>query len=171
MILITALLLLDKTGAVPFCMLCAIIHEMGHIIVMKCVKADIKEIKLSPFAVDINRTNSAFSTGKNLLILSAGFIFNFVLAFIFYFVFRAHSEMWVGYILAGNIFVGTFNILPLPNTDGYNILKLMFNHKVVKIISLIFALILLIFGVAILIKYYNPFLCLFGIYSIFFSLI
>ena len=171
LIFITALLLLDKTGAVPFCMLCALIHEAGHLLTMKCVGAEIKEIKLSPFAVDINRTNSSFTTGKNIFILSAGFIFNFLFTLIFYFVFRAYPERWVGYILAGNIFVGTFNFLPLPNTDGYNILKLLFNHRIVKIISLILALILLLAGITILIEHQNPFLCLFGIYSIVFSLI
>ncbi|MBR2151904.1 MAG: hypothetical protein IJ944_01290 [Clostridia bacterium] len=171
LIIVTALLLLDKTGAVPFCMLCAIIHETGHIIVMKFVGADIKEIKLSPFAVDINRTNASLPTHKNIFILSAGFVFNFIFALVLYFVFRFYPEKWVGYILAGNVFVGVFNFLPLPNTDGYNILKLIFPQNITRIISLFFAILFSFFGMVILFKYKNPFLCLFGIYSLVFSLI
>jgi len=171
LIIVTALLLLDKTGAVPFCMLCAVIHEVGHIIVMKFVGADIKEIKLSPFAVDINRTNASLPTHKNILILSAGFLFNFIFALMFYILFSLYPEKWVGYLLWGNVFVGVFNFLPLPNTDGYNILKIILHHKTVKIISLLLSLFLIVFGIIILMKYYNPFLALFGIYSLVFSLI
>lgn len=171
LVIVTALLLLDKTGAVPFCMLCAIIHETGHLITMKILKADIKEIKFSPFAIDINRTNSALPRYKNILILSAGFIFNFIFALVIYFIFNTYPKTWVGYLLSGNIFIGTFNLTPLPNTDGYNILKTFLPHKIVKVISFFSALSLVGFGVKILLKYNNPFLCLFGIYSLVFSVI
>lgn len=171
LIIVTALLLLDKTGAVPFCMICAIIHEAGHIIVMKFIGADIKEIKLSPFAIDINRTNSALTVQNNAFVLSSGFILNFLFALIFFLVFSVFPEKWVGYLLWGNLFIGVFNFLPFPNTDGYNILKIFLPKKAVRCISLLSAIIFLVFGIGIFVKIHNPFVALFGLYGIVFSLI
>ncbi|MBE6900426.1 MAG: hypothetical protein E7479_07180 [Ruminococcaceae bacterium] len=162
---LTTVLLLDKTGVSGFAVLFSLLHELGHILALLCGKIKPKEFRLSLFGIHI-RLPGNLSTGEKCLVLMSGFMLNYIFAVLF-FVFR---EPIFGYI---NLLIGIFTSLPLPSTDGGEILKTVLEEflpknggEVFGIVSGIFALIFSVLLIVLFVITKNYFILIAVIYII-----
>ncbi len=152
--LMSAVLILDVSGKVFMCFLCAIIHECGHLFAMSLFLIKPKSVTLRLFDIvidaDIDKSFLA-----DLVITLSGPILNFLTAIPFYFI---SYPMFVI-----SVFIGAFNLLPLETFDGGHALKLMLSKKlnavavrrVLKILT--FILLLPLFFVGILVLFYSKY--------------
>ena len=112
-----ALALFAGAGEVlPVVALAALCHELGHLTAL--VKAKIERIRLTAFGAEIRADTRYLPYGREIFCTLAGPAVNLVLAVVLA---RAAGN----YLLAGaNLFLGVFNLLPLPSLDGGRALHL-----------------------------------------------
>lgn len=152
--LMSMVLVIDVTGNVAMCFLCAILHECGHIIAMRCFGIVPKSVKLRLFDVVINAdSNKAFV--PDLVITLCGPFANIVLAFLFYFVCKPLAFV--------NLYIALFNLLPIETFDGGRALSLIlsrkFSPKTVRTVlkALTFVLLVPIFLLGIFVLLYSKY--------------
>ena len=114
-----ALALLAGAGEVlPVVLLSALCHELGHLTALALVKAKIERVRLTAFGAEIRADTRYLPYGREILCTLAGPAVNLILAVVLA---RVAGE----YLLAGaNLFLGVFNLLPLPSLDGGRALHL-----------------------------------------------
>ena len=114
-----ALALFAGAGEVlPVVALAALCHELGHLTALALVKAKIERIRLTAFGAEIRADTRYLPYGREIFCTLAGPAVNLVLAVVLA---RAAGN----YLLAGaNLFLGVFNLLPLPSLDGGRALHL-----------------------------------------------
>lgn len=139
------------------CYLFIIFHELAHIIFATIFGKKIKMIKLSIAGVCVTFNNVELKTVKNLIIYIAGPLSNICLAILFY---------NIDFILEINLFLAFLNLVPIYPLDGYNILSLFFNNKIIKNIEFIFLSLLFLISIFIFIMSLNPSLIIFFMYVI-----
>ena len=96
----------------PLVILSALCHELGHLTALRLVGAKVEQIRLTAFGAEIRADTRYLPYGREIFCTLAGPALNphpaVVLA-------RAAGD----YLLAGaNLFLGVFNLLPLPSLDG-----------------------------------------------------
>lgn len=121
---LTAFLIMDKNGIASYVVLFSLLHESGHFLALLCVKGRAKEIKISPFGIEMTIFEN-MSTVKKLAVLTAGFAVNFILAFLFF----TAEKMLFGYI---NLVIGCLTALPIAATDGGSVLGIILEKAVPK---------------------------------------
>ena len=125
-----------------------IVHELGHFLVAKLLKVDVKKIYIYPLG-GITKFNMPLNT-KNIiefLILIAGPLFQNIAYFILIYLFPYDKEL----ILIYHISLLVFNLLPIYPLDGGKLLNLFINNflpykKTLKlIIKISYLLVFIIF--------------------------
>lgn len=108
-----ALALIAGAGEVlPLVILSALCHELGHLTALRLVGAKVEQIRLTAFGAEIRADTRYLSYGREIFCTLAGPAVNLILAVVLA---RAAGD----YLLAGaNLFLGVFNLLPLPSLDG-----------------------------------------------------
>ncbi len=168
---LSVILLQDKSlVALPlFCAVAA--HELAHITVMFLLDVSPKEIKFSPYGIEIVGEKS-LGINQELKIALAGPLINIVTAFVlflYYKVYLNQSELIWCLIWA---FIGIFNLLPSYYLDGGTILfnlclKKMSAQKseiILKITSILTSMILVGLGVYFIFVNFNPSIIILGLY-------
>ncbi len=151
---LTTALLLDKSSKVALCLLCAFIHECGHLVMMLCLRKKPKSIKLRVFDIAI-KENCDKTFLSDLFITLAGPLFNLIFACILYFF---NTPLCVC-----NMTLCVFNMLPIDTFDGghalYIILRKKFRDRTVCVILKTFTLIILIplFVLGIIVLFYSKY--------------
>lgn len=160
------LLFFDTSGYMSFSLLFSAFHEMGHIASMYIVKKPPRAIRIKLYGLEIS-TNS-ISYIEALFIALSGPIVNIILALSIYVLWLKFKVVNVDLAII-NLFIGLFNLLPINNLDGGDILKnllLIFNIKnaenIIYNFSIIFSTIIISFGV-IFVQYGNFFVLILGI--------
>lgn len=150
------------------CFIAIIIHEIGHLFVMKLLGLSPKGIEIKAFNIKIiesSRYNTSFS--KDIAVIFAGPLLNII----FYLIF---INIYAGFAFI-NLFIGLFNLLPAESLDGgqfiYLILLNFFSSeksaKITDIITIITSLPLFFFGILILLNSkYNFSMLFIGIYLV-----
>ena len=164
-IIVSSLLLLDKSGYMSYSLLFSLLHELGHIAMMLLLKKPPKKVNFMFYGLEIK--TKVFTELETIFISLAGPFINIFIA-MFFLVLSKLFSIEFDFIILINLVFGAFNLLPINCLDGgdllFSFLRLRFNDntskKVSKIISLIFAFLILVFG-SILVIYGN-----FGILSI-----
>ena len=96
----------------PLVILSALCHELGHLTALRLVGAKVEQIRLTAFGAEIRADTRYLSYGREIFCTLAGPAINLILAVVLA---RAAGD----YLLAGaNLFLGVFNLLPLPSLDG-----------------------------------------------------
>ena len=105
--------------------LIVILHELGHVIIIKILKYEIKEINIYPFGGIIKLDKDINTPLKSeLLIAIAGITMQLILFFIMpYFLNHFHYNLFFKY----NITIILFNLIPIEPLDGAKILNVLFN--------------------------------------------
>lgn len=102
----------------PVVVLSALCHELGHLTALALVKAPIEQIRLTAFGAEIRADTRYLPYGQEIVCTLAGPAVNLVLAVVL-------ARVAGDYLLAGaNLFLGVFNLLPLPSLDGGRALHL-----------------------------------------------
>ena len=140
-----------------FVILCSIIHEIGHILMLKLFKVKIHCLSISAIGGKLYIANTShLSNIKQILIYSFGIMLNIIFGYLFYFIAinGIYSETF--FILSGiNFMLGCFNLLPIFSLDGFNILVPLLNifcksknsNNICNITSLILNLLLFLVGI------------------------
>lgn len=156
-VFIACILVLDSTGLVTLALLCALVHECGHIAVLYFFHVPIDELSFKLFGINIVLKNGIILSYKHETILSlAGSAANFItggLAYLFYLadIFPVGSRMFAIF----SVILGCFNLLPIGSLDGGQALesalcrKISYDkaEKIVSITSAIFIVPLVLAGV------------------------
>ena len=127
-VLISGVLLIDKTGIMLFGLISVAIHEIGHLIFMILLGKYPKRVLFEPFGILI--TSRGFSTySADLLVACGGCLFNF-LAFIITFLiwFNNHNQFLILFC-ASNFGLLLFNLMPINGLDGMDIITLSLMRK------------------------------------------
>lgn len=121
--LISLMLLIDRTGLMPF-VLCAIaIHELGHLIVMCRYGIKPTAISLLPFEINIQKPALCGSDREELWVSSAGIIANLLCAVVSAAIWLVHPFLWALQLGICNLVLGGFEALPIAGLDGYRALR------------------------------------------------
>ncbi len=162
--LMSVVLILDTSNKVLFCFVCALIHESGHLFSMLMFSIKPKSIKLRAFDIVIDAdVDKSFIV--DLIVTLSGPLFNFLSAFVFYFI---NETMCIASVL-----LGVFNLLPLESFDGGHALSLLLCRKlsfrtvllILKVLTFIFLVPMFLLGVLVLFySKYNYSLLLISLY-------
>ncbi len=114
----------DAISFIPF--FCALLHEVGHILVMKKCGINIYEIKILPFGIDIKKQQSITSYKTDIIIGLAGVTVNLLLIFLS--ILLPKSNLTQTFILS-NLILIFINILPIKTLDGGQILEKVIAYK------------------------------------------
>jgi stage IV sporulation protein FB len=109
-----------------------IIHECGHIFFLKLFHYKIISVEIFPFG-GITKTSKLINTpiNKDILVYSAGFIFQIILLIIFNLLFKINLITKYTFNLFNyyNYSILIFNILPIRPLDGGEILRLILERN------------------------------------------
>ncbi|OJU10134.1 MAG: hypothetical protein BGN88_12200 [Clostridiales bacterium 43-6] len=166
--LIALLLLFDRSSIFVLTLISVIIHESGHLIMMKLLNQVPDAIKVIPAGVIITK-NKICSYRDEILISSGGIFFNVIITAVFSVLYRFHiSENFSLSVAMVNLFIAFFNMLPVNGLDGYEIIKNITRCKShrMTVVSVVTLVLLLIFGVVLFYWYFNPTLMITSVYLI-----
>ena len=172
MVFITLLSQFDTTGLLIISFLAILFHELGHLLIIKFL--GIKNFKLIFILGSVKVViKEILPQNKMALIALGGPLINLILT-----IFILFENYYLAYFGACNIIVFLFNMLPIKQLDGGDILKYLlkllfknYSEKAFNLLSLIFILLFTAFcGTFFIIKYYNPTLLIVGIYLIIMSI-
>ncbi|HNX15026.1 MAG TPA: hypothetical protein PK854_09410 [Oscillospiraceae bacterium] len=130
--------------AAVFILLCAIIHELGHLFFCLLLHAPIEEFNLT--IIGIGLIKSRVSSQWEIMITAAGPLFGLLFAAVAYI---------GGYRTIGaySLILSAINLLPVPPLDGDRILREILPPTAILLINICILLILLVFGIYISINY------------------
>lgn len=124
--LIALLLLIDRTGMMPF-VLCAIaVHESGHLIVMRRFEMKPVEVALLPFEINIQKRVVSGNSRQELAVSAAGVLANLLVAALAAAIYFINPFVWALRLLVCNLVLGLFEALPIDGLDGYHTLVCLF---------------------------------------------
>ncbi|MBQ7968477.1 MAG: hypothetical protein IJ292_01460 [Clostridia bacterium] len=109
---------------IPF--FAAILHEAGHIAVMKICKVKIKEIKILPFGIDIKKENKITSYKTDIAVSSAGIAVNILLLLLCTLLPKTPETILFA---SSNVLLIFINILPINSLDGGQMLEKLLEYK------------------------------------------
>ena len=130
----TLLLAFDSTGVFRLGILCALLHECGHIAVFLLLEHRLPALEASLAGLCLSMRGVLLSPGRELLLAAAGPAVNLLFAgamlavnLLFAGAMLAWMDGTAGYSYFGlwfacaNLLVGGFNLLPVPGLDGWRI--------------------------------------------------
>ncbi len=114
-------LVLDGSGMGGRCLAAVVLHELGHLAVLKLLGIRVNQIRLKPCRIEIRRA-AAPSLGAELAVNLAGPLTNLLLA-------AGSARLgWLSFS-AVNCALGLFELCPLPSLDGGQaLMNLMQQH-------------------------------------------
>lgn len=121
------LLAFDATGVARLGLLCALLHEGGHVLAYRRLMGRWPPLELSPLGIRL-RLRWLLPAGQELLLAAAGPLTNLLLCVAAFLA----MEYGLGYSYRGywfasaNLLVGGANLLPLPGLDGARILACLY---------------------------------------------
>lgn len=168
---ITLLALLDKSGLLFISFIAVFLHEIGHYIALKTL--GIKSIEVSFVLAAIKLNIQEYIDNKRLAIIAgAGPLFNLLLSGVIFI-----DNYYLKYFGAANFLLFIFNMLPVYNLDGGDVLRFFLcsifkenGEKIFKYVSIIVITTFFVpIGVLFMLKFSNPTILLVGIYLIIMS--
>lgn len=116
----TAVLLLDRENRVICCFLAALLHELGHVAVMRLYRVRIGAVRLRLFDVLIE-ADAPPSFRADVLITLGGVCANFLFFALFY---PLSLKLSLPHLA-----LGVFNLLPVMSLDGGHLLTILLERR------------------------------------------
>lgn len=118
-------LTLDGTGVLRIGLLCAFLHESGHVLVYRLQWGTWPDLRLSPFGICMLLRGTPLTPGQDFLLAAAGPVINLAACCsVLLFMDISGHYTYAGYWFAGsNFLVGGVNLLPVPGLDGWRMLR------------------------------------------------
>ncbi len=117
---ITAVLILDRENRIICCILAALLHELGHLLLMRRFHVPVRAVSLRLFDVLIEADAPA-DFRADVWITLGGVSMNFLCA--------ALSAPFSRNLLLANLALGCFNLLPVMSLDGGHLLYLLLSRR------------------------------------------
>ncbi len=111
---VALLLALDRSGAAQAGLACAALHEAAHLAAMRFVGEAPREVRFTPFGIDIVRSREGRSYGRDALVSLAGPLANLAA----FGVCRMIPGEGAALCSAGNFLLFALNALPIAPLDG-----------------------------------------------------
>ena len=151
---VALLIITDKSGNFLPLLAAVILHETAHLVTMRMVHCNPKEINLIPASVQIVRDISV-KPAFEVAISFSGPLMNLCLFMIFYIFFLVWGNMQILNFAAINLVLAVFNLLPVKCLDGgvivYKLLCIKMAHNramlTVDILTVLMAVAFLVLGV------------------------
>lgn len=148
---ISAVLILDRENRVICCVFAAVLHELGHLLMMRCFHIRVHRVKISLFDVLI-KADSPRSIRQDICVTLGGPAANLLCAAI---TFPMSQKL-----LYANLALGLFNLLPVMTLDGGRLLYLVLSRRflpktrsvILKLITFLMLLPLLTAGLLMLFR-------------------
>ncbi|MBR1779740.1 MAG: site-2 protease family protein [Clostridia bacterium] len=130
-LIITLLFFTGKSFFVLSALLASFIHELGHITALELAGFPTRQLNLSAFKLDIIDLDKIDRTlREDLIILLAGPICNLFVFILSYSIYMSAFRNYYLYFFAiENLFLFIFNLLPIANLDGGQIVFLLLQLK------------------------------------------
>lgn len=168
-----ALFAVAERGALMLYMLLPIaVHELGHLLVMAALRVRVKAVRCTLLGIDIRReTGHTLSYPAEIAVTLGGVAANALLALSVHLL--LFQSMRMRFLVAANIAVAIFNLLPIGDLDGGQLIKLLgarflppdVARGVSKIAGLLVLAVLFGFGIFLAwIRYPNPLIFVAGAY-------
>ena len=122
-IILAILIFLDMGRQYSLLLSAALIHELGHGLIILLYGNTIETVRLIPGGIDIQYKEYHFSYGADILIALAGPLANLLTAILFSVLQRGEADYFIGL----NLLLCFFNLLPLHPLDGGKILCAIVN--------------------------------------------
>lgn len=116
----TAVLLLDRGNSVVCCFIAALMHELGHIVMMRLCSVRVRGLRLRLFDVLIEADEPP-TFRADVLITLGGVLANFVFAAVFA---PVSAKLSLPHLM-----LGVFNSLPVMSLDGGHLLYIVLARK------------------------------------------
>lgn len=116
-------LLYDHTGMFRWSILCALLHECGHLAAWSVLVRRPPRLEISAAGICLCMRGVTLPLGQERILAAAGPLTNFLLCAA-----GVCFMEWQGYTYSGywfvsaNLLLGIFNLLPLPGLDGARLL-------------------------------------------------
>lgn len=94
----------------------ALVHEVGHLLIIRLLGAKITSFTLTPMGADISIDRMCLSYGKECLVYLSGGLFNLMCAAVCFL--YAESFPAASYLMLANLLYAIFNLLPVRGLDG-----------------------------------------------------
>ena len=169
-LMVAILLCCDSTGMMSVSLLSIFLHELGHLIALYLLKLPPRRVNFRLCGIEIVESRLYCGYSAQLAVAASGPMINILFGLIF----LPFSNMsFAAIISATNIVIGVFNLLPLSQLDGGEILycimsAIMTEHKckiISRVIDIVFVLMLFITGVYIFsMPNHNPTLLITAVY-------
>lgn len=132
----------------------SLLHECAHGVVAKGLGYSPKEIVAGLFGGVLHLEDRRIKLSDELLIHSAGPLFNLGVAAVGYVILQIFGWHWIYYIIAANLVLAFFNLMPFYPLDGGKILNVYFkrllslkaSYIASKTLSIVFSILLFLFG-------------------------
>lgn len=151
-LMVAILLCCDSTGMMSVSLLSIFLHELGHLIALYFLKLPPRRVNFRLCGIEIVESRLYCGYSAQLAVAASGPMINILFGLIL----LPFSNMsFAAIISATNIVIGVFNLLPLSQLDGGEILycimsAIMTEHKckiISRVIDIVFVLMLFITGV------------------------
>lgn len=125
--MVALVLFLNKGILTLYLALPVIIHESGHLLAMACCGIKLDAVRFTAISVNIRRRDSRVqSYPKEVAVLLGGVAANLLFALgVYLFSFQSLRAM---FLIAVNLAVAIFNILPIGDLDGGMLCRLLCDH-------------------------------------------
>lgn len=117
---ISAVLILDRSDRIICCILSALLHELGHLAVMRFFHIPVRRVSVRIFDILIE-ADSPTDFRADVCITLGGVTANFLCALLFAPLNRN--------LLLANLALGCFNLLPVMSLDGGRLLYLLLSRR------------------------------------------
>ena len=160
LLLLTLLLMLEKSGTALLCVLASFLHEGGHIAALQLFGRPPKAVAVGVCGIRLVPHARPLTSKRQAAVLLAGPLVNLVLAAVFAALHCAPAAV------AAHAALGVFNLLPIEALDGGQLLVCFLPVRAVRWVSVAVLLPLATLGFLLLFSYGNPSLLLVCIYLI-----
>ena len=172
-IMLAFLLIVDQTGLMTASIFAMLVHEFGHLFMMRLLKCLPREVNFGFGGITICGTQFCTFRESAEIALS-GPVANFI---VFVLLYGLGSILKDGYMMAFSVvqlLEGAINLFPVKGLDGGTVLRVIINSLrirykrfIVNTVSIITAFAIFVGGMAVAVKNVsNPSLLLLGIYLI-----
>lgn len=116
-------LTLDGTGIVRIGLLCALLHETGHLLMYRWLWHRWPDLQLSPFGICLLQRGVPMTEVQEFLLSAAGPLVNLIsCCTVLAWMSLTWYSYWGYWFASANLLIGGANLLPLPGLDGARLL-------------------------------------------------
>jgi len=143
---------------VLICIICTLVHELGHLIMILKYKGKPDRIAINPFEIRICTDLSSLKTREDFIVSSFGIIANIILSLLSFLLYLIIGSFVFKHIAISSAVIGAMNILPIDSFDGGQMLRIILLRFlsqrsvdfIINIISVVLVFPLIIIGIGVL---------------------